>query len=73
MEDQPVVGIKALEVIDEQRNRIDFLRAREICEGITRHCVEEKPWPPEWDDELNYITGQLWKRNVEGGVEQSCC
>ncbi len=64
---KPILGISPIQFVDEERDRIDFNRALAICEGIARYCGEMEPWPTEWDEELEYIAGSVWKRKVEGG------
>lgn len=66
---KPPIGISPLKFIDEVRGRINYNRAIEISEAIIKHCSEEKPWPPKWNDEMNYIVSQTWKLQEEGGVE----
>ena len=65
---RPILGIKPLSLVDEERNRLDYNRAIEICDAIKRYCADEQPWPTEWDDEMGYITESLWHRTEEGGI-----
>jgi hypothetical protein len=66
---KPPIGLSPLKLVDEERNRIDFCRAIEISQAIIRSCGDMAPWPVEWDEEMNYITNQLWKRTEVGGVD----
>jgi hypothetical protein len=67
-DEKPILGVQPLEHVDEQRNRVDYNRAIEISQAIIRFCADETPWPPEWDDEMSYITEALWHRTQEGGI-----
>ena len=62
---KPPVGIQPSKDVDEQRNRIDYNRAMEICDAIKRYCAEEQPWPTEWDEEMAYIASCLCHRTVD--------
>ncbi len=64
---KPVLGISPIRFVNEERDRIDFNRAIEICQGIIRHCGEMEPWPLEYDEELEYISSGVWNRKIEGG------
>lgn len=66
--EKPTIGLSPLKLVDEERNRIDYNRATEICDAIARSCADFTPWPTEWDEEMNYIVEQLWKRTEEGGL-----
>jgi hypothetical protein len=66
--EKTILGLSPLNFVDEKRNRIDYNRAIEISHAIIRCCADEQPWPPEWDEEMNYITDSLWHRVDVGGV-----
>ncbi len=60
--EKPILGIRPVKFVDEDRDRIDYNRAIEISEAIIRYCGNMEPWPTEWDDEMEEIAENAHRR-----------